>query len=73
MSISKHKNTLKTLEKINDKINPIQYTSVVYMDKNGVMEHVENPNPSGVLVVPKPMTMQEWENHSVTKNSQDSG
>jgi hypothetical protein len=72
MSISKHKNTLKTLEKINDKINPTCYVSVVHMDENGQIENVENLNPSGILVVPKPMTLQEWERQGLKKNSQDS-
>jgi hypothetical protein len=35
--------------------------SVVHYDENGVIYWPENPNPGGVLVVPRPCTAEEWQ------------
>ncbi len=62
MSLSKYQNTLKRLKKINAEQNPIKYVSVVYMDnETGEIDWHPNSNPSGVLVVPMPMTEAEWQ------------
>ena len=61
-SLSKHKTTLKRLEKVSADKNPTKYVSVVYMDNyTGKIDWPDNPNPAGVLVAPKPMSIEEWE------------
>lgn len=51
------------IKKIGEKAQAVQQgrrVSVVYMNDDGSIDWPENP-AAGVLVVPRPMTEEEWE------------
>lgn len=66
-NISKHQSTIKRLAKINSEKNPTKLISVVYMNDDGTIDYPENCAP-GVLVVPKPMTIENWEKAGIQEN-----
>jgi hypothetical protein len=50
------------LRSLGKKTRPeVKKVSVVYFDQDGNIDWPDNCNESGILLVPKPMTVEEWE------------
>ena len=61
--ISAIESKLKTLDKKTEEVTDKNYTSVVWLDNedNWYVPEGKIPRPTGVLVVPLPLTVEEWE------------
>lgn len=49
-------------------IPPARKISIVFQNKDGTVTIPENVNESGVLLVPHPMTLEEWEQMNIERD-----
>ena len=73
MSINSIKNKLDSLTKKTEAIADEDYVSVVHVDEDGNWHVPEGkiPRPTGVLVAPLPVTIEEWLEQGEKLNAQN--